>query len=119
MLVLIWKAQHQDSITLFPQGDVKEDSMDGLDIRNQNACSADNSCCGVKRFPKSSGLEVIDKQFEELLVEQLRFDDSFETEMSVMVEWMNDLDEFVMDNEMSIVDWVEFDHIFDGDNVVC
>ncbi|GKB84222.1 hypothetical protein Tco_0956494 [Tanacetum coccineum] len=51
--------------------------------------------------------EVIDKQLEELLVEQLRFDDLFETEIYVMVEWMNDLIEFVMDNEMSIVDWVE------------
>ncbi|GKF98796.1 hypothetical protein Tco_0297579, partial [Tanacetum coccineum] len=45
-------------------------------------------------------LEVIDKQLVELLVEQLRFDDSFETEMYVMV-----------DNEMSIVDWVELIHI--------
>nr|GEX70605.1 hypothetical protein [Tanacetum cinerariifolium] len=34
-------------------GGVEEDSMVGLDIRNQKACSADNSCCGVKHFPKS------------------------------------------------------------------
>ncbi|GKC71879.1 hypothetical protein Tco_1117762, partial [Tanacetum coccineum] len=31
-------------------------------------------------------LEVIDKQF----VEQMRFDDSFETDMDIMVERMND-----------------------------
>ncbi|GJZ30974.1 hypothetical protein Tco_0576021 [Tanacetum coccineum] len=35
-------------------------------------------------------LKVIDKQLVELLVEQSRFDDSFETDMYVMVEWMND-----------------------------
>ncbi|GKA83415.1 hypothetical protein Tco_0805010 [Tanacetum coccineum] len=35
-------------------------------------------------------LEVIDKQLVELLMEQLRFNDSFETKMHVMVEWMND-----------------------------
>ncbi|GJX85198.1 putative ribonuclease H-like domain-containing protein [Tanacetum coccineum] len=35
-------------------------------------------------------LEVIDKQLVELLVEQLRFDDSFETEMYVMMEWINE-----------------------------
>nr|GEW35168.1 hypothetical protein [Tanacetum cinerariifolium] len=51
----------------------------------------------------SEELQVIDKQ----LVEQLRFDDSCETEMYVMLEWMNDRIKFVMDNEMSNIDSVE------------
>nr|GFC78812.1 hypothetical protein [Tanacetum cinerariifolium] len=37
----------------------------------------------------------------------LRFDSSCETEMYVMVDWINDLIEFVMDNEMSNIDSVE------------
>nr|GEX98893.1 hypothetical protein [Tanacetum cinerariifolium] len=46
----------------------KEDSMVGLDIRNQKACSADNSCCGVKCFSKSSekeNLEITQEQVVE------------------------------------------------------
>ncbi|GKF77092.1 hypothetical protein Tco_0229562, partial [Tanacetum coccineum] len=56
-------------------------------------------------------LEVIDKQLVELLMVQSRFEDSFETDMNMMVEWMNYGMEVVMDNEMSNVDWVELIHV--------
>ncbi|GJU29223.1 zinc finger, CCHC-type containing protein [Tanacetum coccineum] len=39
---------------------------------------------------------TIDKQF----MEQMRFDDSFETNMDMMVEWMTDCIKVVMDNEV-------------------